>query len=147
MLVEVIVAISIISLSILAATAVAQKSVSLSRQALHVSQASYLLEEGAEAVRILRDNGWSNISALTAATDYYPAFSANTWILSTTPSQVGIFTRKVNVANVNRNNTDDIAGTGTPDSGTRLFTVTVSWNEGGTATSKTLSFYLSDIFS
>ncbi len=148
MLVEVLVAVSIITLSVIAATAVAQKSVYVSRQALHVSQASYLLEEGAEAVRIVRDNGWSNLSALAPGTDYYPVFSGGTWTLSTTPATIGIFTRKINIANVNRDNaTSDIAGTGTDDPGTKMFTVTVSWNEGGTSQSKTLSFYIMDIFS
>jgi len=148
MMVEVIIAISIIVVSILAAMSVTQKSIYVARQSLHVSQATFLLEEGAEAVRIVRDNAWSNISSLTIGTDYYPTFSGGTWILSTTPSTIGIFTRKINMANVNRNvTTGDIASSGVNDSGTKLITITVSWTEGGVAMSKTLSFYIMDIFS
>ncbi len=146
--VEVIVAVSIIVVSVLAAMSVTQKSISVSRQSLHVSQASFLLEEGAEVVRIVRDNSWSNISALNTNTTYYPTFSGGAWTLSTTPSMVGAFTRTVNIANVNRSvATDDIAETGNDDAGTKLITVTVSWTEGGTVINKTMSFHIMNIFS
>jgi len=148
MMVEVIVAISIIVVSVLAAMSVTQKSIFVSRQALHVKEASFLLEEGAESVRIIRDNSWNNISALNVGTDYYIIFLGQTWTLSSTPSSVGIFTRKVNILNVNRNvSTDDIANLGTYDPGTKLTTITVSWVDGGETLSKTLSFYIMDIFS
>ncbi len=148
MTVEVLIAVSVITISILAATTVAQKSVYVSRQGLHFSQANFLLEEGGEAVRILRDNSWSNISSLAAGTTYYPVFSLGTWTLSTTPNTVGVFTRKVVFSNVNRDNTTkDISPTGTDDPGTKLVTVTISWPEGGATITKTLSFYILDIFS
>lgn len=148
MIVEVLVAVSIMTVSILVAMAVAQKSVYVSRQAFHTTQASFLLEEGAEAVRILRDNAWSNLSSLVVGTNYYPTFSGGTWTLSATANTVGIFTRKVTMANVNRDNaTKDIAGAGTNDPGTKLITVTVSWPEGGVTINKTLQFYIVDIFS
>src|SRR5665811_1850287 len=121
MTVEVLIGISIITISILASMAVAQKSIYVSRQAFHFTQANFLLEEGAEVVRIARDNNWSNISALTLGTDYYLLFSSGSWSLSSTPSTVGIFTRKINIENVNRDNiTNDISGTGTVDNGTKL---------------------------
>lgn len=148
MIVEVLVAVSIITVSIITAMAVSQKSIYVSRQALHATQAAFLLEEGAEAVRILRDNAWSNISSLTTSTNYYPIFSSNTWTLSETANTVGTFTRTVSVALVNRDNsTKDIGSAGTDDPGTKLITVTVSWPEGGTTITKTLQFYIMDIFS
>ena len=73
-MVEVLVAISIIAVSILAATMVAQKSIYVSRQAFHATQTAFLLEEGAETVRILRDNAWANISSLAPGANYYPIF-------------------------------------------------------------------------
>lgn len=147
MIVEVLVAVSIITVSILAAMAVAQKSIYVSRQAVHATQAAFLLEEGAEAVRILRDNSWSNISSLIPATSYYPFFSGGTWTLSPTANTVGIFTRTVSVALVNRDNsTQDISALGTDDPGTKLVTVTVSWMEGGNVITKTLEFYIMDFF-
>jgi len=147
-MVEVIVVISIIVVSVLAAMSVTEKSIYVSRQALRIEQASFLLEEGAESVRIIRDNAWSNISLLNAGTDYYLTFSAGTWSLSTTPSTIGIFTRKINVSNVNRNtSTDDIASSGADDPETKLITIAVSWTDGGDTINKTLSFYIMDIFS
>jgi Tfp pilus assembly protein PilV len=147
-MIEILVAASIIALSVLAVMGVAQKSVAVARQSLHAEQAGFLLEEGAEGVRVLRDNGWSNISALTAGTNYYPAFSGGTWILSVTPNTVGIFTRKVVVAAVNRDSTtQDISPSGTNDPGTKLVTITVSWPEGADTITKTLSFYILDILS
>jgi Tfp pilus assembly protein PilV len=148
MIVELLVAVSIVTVSILAAMAVSQKSIYVSRQAFHTTQAAFLLEEGAEATRIVRDNGWANISGLAVSTNYYPTFSGGTWTLSTTANTIGIFTRTVSLAAVNRDaTTQDIASAGTNDPGTRLVTVTVSWAEGGTTITKTLQFYISNLFS
>lgn len=145
---EILVAISIITVSILAAMSVAQKSISVARQSLHASQASFLLEEGAEVSRILRDNAWTNISSLDTASTYYSTFSAPDWSFSTTPNTVGIFTRTVTISNVNRDNTTkDISASGTDDPKTKLITITVSWLESGVSVSKVLSFYMMDIFS
>lgn len=147
MMVEILVAISIITVSILAAMSVTGKSIYIARESLHQAQVAFLLEEGSEAVRIMRDNAWSNIYDLDSTKDYYPVFSDGTWILSIIPSQVGIFTRKINIATVYRNAEDNIFTSGTLDNGTKKITVTVSWNEGGQIITKTLAFYISDIFS
>jgi Tfp pilus assembly protein PilV len=148
MAVEILVAISIITASVLATMAVSQKSVFITRQSFHSAQAAFLLEEGAEAVRIFRDNAWSNISGLTPSTDYYPTFSGGTWVLNSTPNTVGIFTRTISISNVNRDDTSkDIAEIGTNDEDTKLVTITVSWPEGGVTISKTLQFYIMNIFS
>jgi Tfp pilus assembly protein PilV len=148
LLIEVLIVAAILTVTAVSITLVAQKSITVSRQSLHMTQANFLLEEGAEVVRIQRDNAWANISGLTAGTNYYPTFSSGSWSLSTTPNTVEDFTRKITVANVNRDNTtDDISGSGTNDTGTRLVTVTVSWLEGAATVTKTLSFYILDIFS
>jgi Tfp pilus assembly protein PilV len=148
MMIEILVATSIIAVAILAAMTVSQKSVYVSRQAFHATQAAFLLEEGAEAVRILRDDDWVNISSLTEATDYYPTFTGLTWTLSPTANNVGIFTRTVQIGGVSRDDsTADISEAGTSDPGTKLVTVTVSWVEGGVTITKTLPFYIMDIFS
>ena len=147
MLVEVIVAFSIMTISVIAAMQVAQKNISIAKQALRTTQAMYLLEEGAEAVRIVRDNAWTNISGLTNGTAYYPTFTGGTWTLSTTPNTIGEFTRTVTIASVKRDNTtQDISSTGTDDPGTKLVTITVTWTEGSTNLSKNIQFYITDIF-
>jgi Tfp pilus assembly protein PilV len=147
MMVEVLVVSSIITASVLGAMAVAQRSITISRQSVHTAQAGFLLEEGAEAVRILRDNAWTNISSLNTNIDYYLVFSNNTWTLSTTPNTIDNFTRKIRVSNVNRNaSTRDISVTGTVDAGTKLITVYVSWVEASRTITKSLPFYIMNIF-
>lgn len=150
-LVEVLVASAIISASLLGIITLANKSLLISRQSLSTYQASNLLEEGAEAVRTLRDGGWSNISGLSAGTTYYPVFSTstNTWSLATSSSSVGAFTRSVTVGSVSRDNStqDIVSSGGTNDTGTKLVTVTVTWTDTGTTFTKTLKLYLSDILS
>lgn len=150
MMVEVMVAVAIVAASIFTCIFVSNRAVFIARQSVYTTQASFLLEEGAEVVRIVRDNAWTNISGLTVGTDYYPNFTGGTWTLSSTspnPSQTGIYTRTVAVAAVNRDNiTADISATGTDDPGTKMVTVTVSWPEGGTTLSKSLKFYISNIF-
>ncbi len=130
MAVEILVAVSIIAVSVLAAMAVAQKAVSVSRQAFHATQAGFLLEEGAENTRIMRDDSWGSVTTLNSS------------------EQIGIFTRTIVASSVNRDNTTkDISSTGTNDPETKLITVTVSWLEGGVTINKTLQFYIMDIFS
>ena len=147
LLVEILIASSIIVILTLAMMNVVQKGISVSHQSLHITQASFLLEEGGEVTRILRDNAWSNISNLTLGTNYYPTFGNNTWTLSTTPSQVGIFTRTVTFSQVLRDAvTGDISNSGSIDTGTKLVTVNVSWSESGQTISKNLKFYISNIF-
>lgn len=148
MMVEALVAVSILTASILISMSVTARSIATSRFSFNANQASFLLEEGAEVVRIVRDNGWSNISGLSIGTTYYPTFSGNTWVLSTTPNVFGKFTRTVNISNVNRNSTTgDISSSGVNDEKTKLVTITVSWVDGGQVKSKVLSFYIFDIFS
>ncbi len=151
MVVEVLIVASIITISVLAAMTVAQKSIYVSRQAFHTTQAAFLMEEGAEAVRIVRDNAWSNISSLAVGATYYPKFSAGTWNLTTTSSDgaVGIFTRAIVLADVNRDNTTKniVSSGGALDIRTKLVTVMVSWLEGGATVTKNLQFYIMDIFS
>lgn len=147
MMVEVVIVVFIITVSVLSALAVTQKAIYLSRYSVHQAQAAFLLEEGAEATRILRDGGWSNISGFTISTSYYPVFAGGTWTLSTTLTQVGIFTRSVVFSTAYRDSSQNLVPSGTSDSQTRLVTITVSWTEGGQSVSKTLQFYLTDIFS
>lgn len=148
MLIEVLVAVSIITASTLAAMAVAQKSIVLSYRSVNTVQASFLLEEGAEAVRILRDDSWTNISSLNTGADYYLEFTGATWTLTTSPAQIGEFTRKINIADVYRDAVSgNISESGNLDAGTKLVTITVSWNEGANTVSKTLQLYITDIFS
>lgn len=150
-LVEIVIASSILMVSLLSVIVIASQSIAISHRSVNTYIATTLLEEGAEAVRIVRDNAWTNISSLTAGTTYYPKFTApGTWALTTTSADgtVGAFTRTVVFSSVVRDGSSNIASSGSADTGTKLVTVTVSWKDTtGNTVSKTLSFYIANIFS
>ncbi len=150
-LVELLIACAIISLVTFTIVSAGGKGVELSNQALSQTQASFLLEEGGEAVKIIRDNAWSNISALTLNTNYYLSYNTGTdvWSLSTTPSVIdNTFTRTIVVSAVNRDSNDDIvASGGTTDPNIKKVVVSVSWPGVSGTISKSLTFYVADIFS
>ena len=149
-LVEIVVAAAIISFSLTSMVAIASNSIGYSRRSLDTYAASASLEEGMEVVRMFQRNGWSTVSGLTENTPYYLTFATapDAWSLSTTPHTDGILTRTVTFAPVYRSGGQIVTdGSGSIDTGTRLVTVTVSWSESGTTVSKTLSAYISDIYS
>lgn len=158
-IVEVIVACAIISITTLALMSTAQKGIELSSRAVRQVQANYLLEEGAEAVKSIRDNNWGDITSLTLNNQYSLFFNTNTnlWLLSSPPPiPMGntpdypidsVFKREVVISPVYRDSNDDISKTGTLDNGTKKITVTVSWaSSRGGVISKNLIFYLANIF-
>ena len=113
-------------------------------------KAAFLLQEGAEVVRLWRDQGWSNISGLTTSQTYYPIFSTGRWATSSVPVLVdGIFERRIVVADTFRDINDDIVESSTTnDPNTKKITVSVGWAAGGGATStKSVVFYLTNLFS
>lgn len=147
-LVEVLVAGAVLATSLLGISAYYQQSLRVSQTSLHTTQAAFLLDEGIEVVRILRDVHWNNISGLTAGTPYYLEWNGTTWATTTTVSLIeGLFDRTIVVADINRDLNDDIVTSGgTTDTGIRKATVTVSWDERGSTITKTASMYISNLF-
>lgn len=145
-LIEMVVGVAILAISLVGIGAVAQRSIALSRQSLQETQANFLLEEGAEVMRFFRDSGWVNISNLSTTTTYYLTYTSG-WATTTTPAQIdSIFTRSINVSDTKRDNsTQDIASSGTYDSGTKKISVTLSWPNGFATSTKMVQFYLTDI--
>lgn len=149
-IVEIIISVSIIlTVGIVFASGLS-KSLDLSQKALRTSQASWVLEDSVEAIKTIRDTGWSTISNLSSGTDYYLVFdtNTNTWsVTSVDPGLVdGIFARKFTVTSVNRDANDDIAPTGTTDIDTKYINIVVSWSVSGVTNSKSVDFYISNIF-
>ncbi len=157
-LIEIIIACTIITITVFALMSTAQKGIALSNRSLKQVQANTLLEEGAEAVKTIRDNDWATIAGLTLNTDYYLFFDTNTnvWSLNTSMITPGgsipdypvdsTFNRSVVFSAVNRDSNDDITEIGILDDRTKKVTVTTSWNSSGSVVSKSLVFYLTDIF-
>jgi len=154
--IEVLVACMIMSVVTLALMSAATKGIELSGKALKQVQAGLLAEEGAEAVKSIRDNGWTTIANLSVETDYYLTFdtNSNAWLLVDSSSVTnpitpidGIFTRKIVLSEVYRdNNNDDISTAGTLDDGTKKVSVLVSWTHQGGVVSRNIIFYLANIF-
>jgi hypothetical protein len=149
-LVEIIVGAAIFTTSIIGLTLIARFTLESSRTYLHSVQAGLLLEEGIEAVKIIRDTGWSaNIATQPLATDLYLILSGGTWDLTAAPQpQIdGIFDRTIQINEVRRDSgTDDIVSSGgTIDSDTLSVTIYVSWQD-RTAHSETVTAYITNLF-
>lgn len=157
LLVEVLVAASIITISVLAATAVAQKSISMTQRTLHTAQAAFLIEEGAELTRVVRDQGWANFSSITKGNLYHPVDTGGgQWRFAGDAETIDRFTRSVAFYSACRNNsTGDLidagkvtsCSVGVEDLRTLLVDVAVSWSEAGENVTKNIMFYIADIFS
>ena len=149
-IIEVLIACVIISTTTLALASVASTGIQLSNRSLRQVQANLLMEEGAEAVKSIRDNNWTTISDLDLDTDYYLSFDINTnsWTLGQTPTATidGVFTRVIVFSLVYRDDNDDIASSGEPDLGTKSVNVSVSWPTPSGTNSKNINFYLANIF-
>lgn len=149
-LVEVIIACTIITVTILFLMSAATKSIELSNRMLKDVQANFLLEEGAEAVKTIRDNSWANISGLTLNSNYYLSFddNNNVWSLTDVPISPidDVFNRVVSFEEVYRNNEDDIEEGGSLDENIKKVKIMVSWPTKDQTINKELTFYLANIF-
>lgn len=148
-LLEVVVGISIIFLALFS-LAVISRGILIARQEASLAlQADFLLEDGAEAIRFVRDQGWTaKINSLTGTNhlSFVIGQSTSTWQINATPEKIGIFERSFNISSVKRDGNDDIASTGSDDPHTKKFDVTVVWPGKFGTSSRTVSFYLTNYF-
>lgn len=149
LLLEVVIAVSIISVSFISLIAVVSTSFQLMDKSTKNIQVSFLLEEGIEVMRTLRDTSWqSNIATLNTGTDYYLDFTNGQW--QSTSSNIyidGIFERSFRLDDVYRDGNDDItSSSGTLDNSTKKITIAVRWATGSSTSTKNISTYIADIF-
>ncbi len=150
-LVEVLVAAAIIMTSVVAVIGAYGGLTSLSIKNTARVQSAMLLEEGAEAVKMMRDSSWSqNIATRTNGTAYGLVWGSTTgWrATSTVPLVDGFFYRTVTFSAVSRDNTtfNPVTSGGTVDSGTRKATVAVAWWDGTATTTKSIEMYIYNRF-
>lgn len=150
-LVEVVIAASIISLLIAALIGATNSFLKTSIKNTSTVKAGYLLEEGAEAMKVIRDRGYTTyITTLSNNTPYYLYWNGTIWTATTSPSAIdAMFYRTITLGAVYRNGSSDISNSGSLDTGTRIATVTVSWidNTSQATTSKTLVTYIANLLS
>jgi len=148
-LIEAVAGISIVSIFIFSLMLATQLSQKIVGESVRNIQASFLLEEGVDAVKIFRDTSWSSgIGNLIAGQNYFFSYNGTTWVSTNNNVYIDeIFERKFVLNNVYRDANDDIAPSGMLDSGTKKATIGVSWLGRTGTTTKSAFFYLTDLFS
>jgi Tfp pilus assembly protein PilV len=143
---EILIGSAAIALSLLGIMFVFKNAIDVTTRNTRTIQASYLLEEGVEAVKIMRDAGWANITDLTMGVDYFFDFTGTTWATSTTNVFTdGVFERTFVVLAVYRDANEDITESGAFDPDTKEIVVSVGWSDGAATTTKTLATYITNI--
>jgi Tfp pilus assembly protein PilV len=145
-LVEVVVATAVIAVVLLALIGAISKSVEVSTLALQKTQAAYLLDEGSEALKFVRNGSWNTIANLADDTNYYLTWSAGAWTVTDEPQAVDGFTRSFVLSSVYRDSGGDIVvDGGTLDTGTRKAVLTVTWSGQNGSLTENLPLYLANI--
>lgn len=89
-------------------------------------EATAVMKETQEALRIIRESGWNSIANPGT---YHPTLTGSTWNLSSGTEVTNGIMKKVEVFNVNRLNNQIVQTGGTYDPSTKRVVTTVSWNE------------------
>lgn len=140
-LVEVVIASAIILLLSLTLISANLAYLKTSKTNQKVIKATYLIEEGIEAVNFIKNNNWNDLG--TVGTSYYLNWNGLTWLPTTTKSLIsGTYERRFFTEDVNRDSSGDIVTEGgVVDPNTRKLTVEVVWTDISTTT-KAISRYL-----
>lgn len=144
---EVIVAVSIILLVLSSIYGVHVFYIKTVFSNLNKVRATFLLEEGMEAVKLVRDSDWVAFSNVPVATNRFLSFDGSSWqIVSTNTFVDSLFERKVVLTKIKRDTTSGTVGSGGGvfDDGTRKVIVTVSWKDGTATTSRSMSTYVTN---
>ncbi len=120
-LVEIIIACAIIVSTVAAMSGVFRFYLALSRVAAEKTQAAVLLEEGAEALLLIRDTGWAaHIAPLSSGADYYLYWNGFAYEATTSPAIIASrYKRLFRTAPTYRDAEDSLADAGAEDLGTR----------------------------
>jgi Tfp pilus assembly protein PilV len=152
-LVEAMVGIAVISFVFLALIGAYDRFFAAELDVQPTTKAAYLVEEGIEAVKILRDTSWSsNIATLSTSSTYYLSFATSTalWTNSTTENVIdSVFYRTFTISDLMRDSTtkDIVSSGGVYDPDTKKITIGVSWRNGNGTSTKAVSTYITNLFS
>lgn len=91
------------------------------------TQAIYLLNETVDAIRSVREKGWT---AFAVNGTYHPVISSSSWTLATGSAIVNSFTQKVDIGDVNRDSGGTIvASGGSLDPSSKKVDISISWGQ------------------
>ena len=147
-LVELLVVISIISLSLVYIFGIVSQLTKASGNAYLSYQANLINESNFEIIRALRDSGWTaNIAPLVNGSTYYT--HVQNGVVSLAQTNPGLiyqnFQSSVFVEAVYRDGNDNIVSSGTLDDDIKKFTSTTSWTFRGQNKSAQAVYYLGNI--
>lgn len=147
-LIEVVVGLAIIFMSIFAMVRTYNYYLKFALSHKGDVQASLLMEEGIEVVKILRDVSWgSRITPLSAGMSYYLTFDGSSWKSTTTNKYIdGVFSRTFVLDNVYRDASDRIYSAGALDPNTKKVTVSVSYLNLMGTTTESMSSFITNLF-
>ena len=148
-LVEVVVAAAIVTLIVTSLIAAFLVYFRTGLEVVARVQATFLAEEGVEAVKFLRDKGWTtSIAPLSLNTPYYLATTSTLWEATTTSSlELGKFSRKLQFYSVNRDTNGAIVSSGgTTDNNTRKVFVEVTWQTASGSSTRSIPTYITNLF-
>ncbi|HEY4510493.1 MAG TPA: hypothetical protein VJJ73_01515, partial [Candidatus Paceibacterota bacterium] len=148
---EIVIVVAIIGIVVFGFGQVGQLAFRLSSVSSAKIESAFIIQEGMEGVRFLRDRGWDqNINLISPDTDYYLTFSGTDYLLQTTTAPLiqGIFTRTIQFSDVYRDAQDTIIGgtSGTLDPSTKKVKVTVSWLDRAAPYSQSAEFYITNLY-
>ncbi len=140
-LAEILVALGVISIIIIAVYQLFAVTSQGREFASHETQATALLQEQLEAIKSIREQGWD----LLAPGFYYPTNDGSTWSLQaiTGPGeaeQIGNYSRYFEIKKIYRDSEGKIALEGTEDKSTFEITAHVSWQKPRTRTISATTF-------
>src|SRR3990167_4426600 len=125
-LIEILIVIALMSILLPAIIAGFYVSREAKPQQQQRMRAAELLKESQEIIRIIRENGWSNIPANGT---FHPVRSGNSWTLLEgaeviIPTEI---TREIIISDVNRLNGQIVTSGGTLDPSTKAINIRISW--------------------
>lgn len=149
-LVEVIVSVSILTTIMIGLISTFNYYVGAGTRSTENIQGILLAEETLEAIRFMRDSGWSNLGTLATGTLYYLEFTGALWKASTTQIIIdGKFEQTFTLDDVyRRDSDDDIVSLSSPDAKTLdpdTLLISVSIVADG-ATTTDIATYMTNLF-
>lgn len=147
-LIEVVVGVSVISLALMGTVFLGGSYEKLSRSTRATIKAQFLLEEGVEGLRSIRDTGWQNIAVLASGTSYFIGLENGVYMATTSPQVIDdVYTRTAVVAPVYRDgNFRIVSSGGVLDTETKDVAISIAWRDGNATTTRSLRTYLVNLF-
>jgi len=142
-LVEVVVVVSILLIIITGLIFANIAYIKSASYTLKSTKATFLAQEGVEAVKYLRSFGWDTLPSV-GVIQYLTFDTTAGWTATTSEEKIGDFYRYFILENVNRDGNDDIASSGTLDPNTKKLTINVSWPGATGTTTREIQTYITN---